>query len=94
MTAAPPPCASVLRSQAAKNKPPTPKPPEPNPAQRKTRSGGPKPEPDPIAEALRRRGGEAKEEARSLKKARKARISRTGPQTEEARKREECQNRE
>jgi colicin import membrane protein len=92
MTAAQPPVPQPPNVKPPEQKPPESKPPEPKPAApQPAAAADPKPEPDPIAEALQREEAKQKEEARKLEDARKREEAK---KREEARKREEAKKRE
>jgi colicin import membrane protein len=91
MTAAQPPAPPPPDIKPPEQKPPESKPPEPKPAAAQPAAADPKPEPDPIAEALRRDEAKQKEEAKKLEEARKREEAK---KREEARKREEAKKRE
>src|SRR5215831_11145927 len=80
MTAAEPPAPRPPDIKPPEPKPPEAKPPEPKPVTPQPAAAEPKPEPDPIAEALQREEAKRQEEAKKLDEAKKR---------EEARKREE-----
>jgi outer membrane biosynthesis protein TonB len=90
MTAAQPPAPQPPDIKPPEQKPPDVKPPEQKPAPQPA-AAEPKPEPDPIAEALRREEAKQKEEAKKLEEARKREEAK---KREEARKREEAKKRE
>jgi outer membrane biosynthesis protein TonB len=102
MSAAQPPAPQPPDIKPPEQKPPEAKPPEPPPyppppagegrvGAAQPAAADPKPEPDPIAEALRRDEARQKEEARKLEEARKREEAK---KREEARKREEAKKRE
>jgi colicin import membrane protein len=91
MTAAQPPAPQPPDIKPPEQKQPDVKPPEQKPAAPQPAAAEPKPEPDPIAEALRREEAKQKEEAKKLEEARKREEAK---KREEVRKREEARKRE